>query len=243
MLTKSEVKYIQSLQQKKFRDEQGIFVAEGPKLVKELLDSGHFRCQELFVTEEMTEWTQGLSIRPRLISSAELERISGLQTPNAMLALFEKNNPAEVDPAGKITLLLDDIQDPGNLGTIIRTADWFGVRNIVASTSTADCYNSKVVQSTMASLGRVNILYTEPEAWVRQYPDLPVFAASPQGSDIRTIQPPAEGILIIGNESKGIRHALMGQADQLLKIPGKGTAESLNAAVAAGILMFWLNGN
>jgi TrmH family RNA methyltransferase len=243
MLTKSEVKYIQSLQQKKFRDELGLFVAEGPKLVRELLVSGHFKCQELFLTGEMKELTDPAFPDARIISPGEMERISGLQSPNGVLALFQKSASVEFNPAGKISLLLDDIQDPGNLGTIIRTADWFGIENIIASPATADCYNPKVVQSTMASLGRVNILYTDTEAWIRQYPHFPVFAASPKGSDIGSLNPPAEGILIIGNESKGIRDSLISRADQLLMIPGKGAAESLNAAVAAGILLFWLTGN
>lgn len=242
MLTKSEIKYIQSLQQKKFRDEHGVFVAEGPKLLQELLLSGCFNCQSLYVVDGADALLASLPVEPIPISETELSRISGLQTPNAMLGVFEMKEAMPVQPEGKITLLLDDIQDPGNLGTIIRTADWFGIENIVASPATADCYNPKVVQSTMASLGRVNLLYADPHEWTSQHPDVPLLAATLHGEDIRLSDPPGEAILMIGNESKGIREILLQRAARMLKIPGSGQAESLNAGVAAGILLYWITG-
>ena len=243
MLSKPMVKYIQSLQHKKFRDEFNVFVAEGPKVVSELLANGSFLCKQVFALDswinEMDAVTKAaLPEKIEKVEVHELKKISGLSTPNQVLAVFEKKPPIDsFDATGKITLVLDDIQDPGNLGTIIRTADWFGVEHIVCSKQTADVYNSKVVQSTMASLGRVNVVYTDLFNWLSQQHSIPKYAATLEGVSVDEKVLPKEAILLIGNESKGVSPALMDCVDQQITIPKWGAAESLNAAVATGILL------
>ncbi len=238
MLSKSTIKDIQSLQQKKFRDEQGLFVAEGPKLVDELLKDKNFECEKIFA---MPGWQSAFNIRDEkteIIKDFELEKISGLVKPNMVVAVFKKKVPvADFNTKGRITLLLDDIQDPGNLGTIIRTADWFGIENIICSEATADMYNPKVVQSTMASLGRVNVFYTNLEQWQKDYKGIKILAAALEGKPLSGFKNIKEAFLIIGNESKGISKALMDIADEKISIQKYGKAESLNAAVAAGIIL------
>jgi TrmH family RNA methyltransferase len=137
--------------------------------------------------------------------------------------------------------VLDDIQDPGNLGTIIRNADWFGVENIICSKGTADAYNPKVVQSTMASLGRVNILYTNIPEWLQQNKDIKKYAAVLGGKDLAAFGKIKEGILVIGNESKGISPEVQQLADEKITIPKIGAAESLNAAVATAVILYSIN--
>jgi TrmH family RNA methyltransferase len=243
MLSKPMVKYIQSLQHKKFRDEFNVFVAEGPKVVSELLADGSFLCKQVIALDN---WINSIDDATKAavtekieqVEVHELEKISGLSTPNQVLAVFEKKPSIEsFNPAGNITLVLDDIQDPGNLGTMIRTADWFGVQHIVCSKQTADMYNSKVVQSTMASLGRVNVVYTDLFNWLSQQHSIPKYAATLQGVPVDANTLPNEAILLIGNESKGISSALMDCVDHQITINKWGTAESLNAAVATGILL------
>jgi RNA methyltransferase, TrmH family len=244
MLSKATVKYIQSLQHKKFRDEEGVFFAEGPKLVNELLQGRVFTCKQVYA---LPEWISGLPAAlqkeyaplTETIKDFELEKISALSKPNMVLALFEKKKIGQAPVvANAITLVLDDIQDPGNLGTIIRIADWFNVKNVICSLHTADMYNSKVVQSTMASLQRVNLIYTDIEAWLQSHVGIPVFAASLHGEPLQSMAGLQEGIIIIGNESKGISGAILKTASQKITIPRFGEAESLNAAVAAGIIMY-----
>ncbi len=243
MLSKPMVKYIQSLQHKKFRDEFNVFVAEGPKVVSELLADGSFLCRQVFALDN---WLNSMDVATKAIvtekieqvEAHELEKISGLSTPNQVLAVFEKKPSIDsFNPADNITLVLDDIQDPGNLGTMIRTADWFGVQHIVCSKQTADMYNSKVVQSTMASLGRVNVVYTDLFNWLSQQPSIPTYAATLQGMPVDANTLPKEAILLIGNESKGVSPALMDCVDHQITISKWGMAESLNAAVATGILL------
>ena len=243
MFSKSTVKYIQSLQHKKFRDEEGVFVAEGPKLVNELLEAGIFKCRNVYA---LPGWMETAAPKARaaaepattILQDFELEKISGLSKPNLVLALFEKKNAVTaIDTRNKITLVLDDIQDPGNLGTIIRIADWFGIQNVICSLKTADMYNPKVVQSTMASLQRVNLVYTDVQQWLQQQP-VKKYAAALDGEPLKHFNTLAEGILIIGNESKGISKEVMRLADKKINIPRIGEAESLNAAVATGIILY-----
>ena len=239
MFSKSTVKYIQSLQHKKFRDEEGVFVAEGPKLVKELLDGGIFTCRNIYALAEWPADSKNIhQFSVEIIKDFELEKISSLSKPNQVLAVFEQKK-ATASPVlkNKITLALDDIQDPGNLGTIIRIADWFGIENIACSLKTADMYNSKVVQSTMASLQRVNLIYTDIERWLKEQ-SVPKYAATLNGEPLSNFSSLKEGILIIGNESKGISDAVMKLADKKITIPRIGEAESLNAAVATGIMVY-----
>jgi TrmH family RNA methyltransferase len=161
-----------------------------------------------------------------------------LTTPHHVLAVFEQKqatSPTNIKDA--ITLVLDGIQDPGNLGTIIRTADWFGVNNIICSPVCADMYNPKVVQSTMGSIARVNIFYTDLTAWLQKNNTVKKYAAALHGENINNLKDIKEAILIIGSEGKGISEAVMNLVDEKITIPKIGEAESLNAAVAAGIIL------
>jgi len=243
ILNKTHTKYIQSLHHKKLRDENGAFIAEGPKVVLELLDSREFVCQQLFaVNEWLADNEKTLSTYSGIeifgIKDFELEKMSALTTPNNVLAVFKTKEQKEpINIKGKITLVLDTIQDPGNLGTIIRTADWFGIENIVCSAACADMYNSKVVQSTMGSLARVNIFYTDLQKWLQKNKAIKKYAAALHGKNIKDLKNIPEAILIIGNEGKGISDVVMQLVDEKITIANRGEAESLNAAVATGIIL------
>ncbi len=234
MLSKNEVKYIISLSDKKNRDREGVFIAEGPKLIKEFTTNGWLP-KMIYTTEDIHE-IDHRSIEIKKISQHELQRISRLETANQILCIFYKKELPPYLLDNTISLVLDGIQDPGNLGTIIRTADWFGITQIFASLDTVDCYNSKVVQSTMGSLARTNVCYTELPAFFSST-NIPVFGAMLTGKNLYDIDPLSEGILVIGNESKGIRKDVLPFVRQAVTIPRRGGAESLNAAVAAGILL------
>jgi TrmH family RNA methyltransferase len=169
------------------------------------------------------------------ISETELERISQLKTPHQVLAVVKQFEVTQPDVSGFV-LYLDTVQDPGNFGTIIRIADWFGVKHIVCSAGCADHYNPKVVQSTMASIARVNVFYDETNDWLQQQ-NTTIYAASLHGKPLSQFSKTEKGILIIGNESKGIREDFLKLANEPVTIPRRGEAESLNAAVATGILL------
>jgi len=246
MISKTHTKYIQSLQHKKFRDESNRFIAEGPKLVSDLLADGNFRCEEIFA---LPGWFNDHShllqkhsgTRLEEVMDVELEKISALTTPHQVLAVFEKQEaPSDPDPRGCITLALDTIQDPGNMGTLIRTADWFDVKQIMCSPGCADQYNPKVVQASMGSIGRVMLKYGPLAEWIQQHQQIPSLAAALEGTDIRTMAVPKEAIIIIGNEAHGISAEVMAVVKETITIKRMGRAESLNAAVAAGIILSYL---
>ncbi len=243
MITKATIKHIQQLQQKKYRDEKGIFFAEGSKVVIELLNHNVFECQAVYCTQKWhDELSKSLAIKLvgniNIIQGFELEKISAMTLPNNVLAVFKKAVlPDNIDFKNKISIVLDDIQDPGNLGTIIRIADWFGIENIICSLATADCYNPKVVQSTMASLGNVNMYYKDVLLFLENQNDIKKYAATLDGNNIKPQQKLKEGIIIIGNESKGISDKVLHFADEKISIQKIGKAESLNAAVATGIIL------
>jgi len=236
MLSKNEVKYIQSLGHKKNRDADNVFIAEGVKTVYELLNAD-FNIKKIYALED---W---IVINPTVknvieVNEDELKKISNFETPNKVFAIAEKRSPVkEPTLKGKISLVLDGIQDPGNLGTIIRTADWFGVENIIASADTADLYNPKVIQSTMGSFSRVQILYTDLATFLTAN-RIPVFGAVLNGENIGSLNKIKEGLLLIGNEGKGIRSDIQPYIGQKICIPQIGKAESLNAAVATGIILW-----
>ena len=243
MLSKTYTKYIQSLLHKKQRDELGLFIAEGPKVVTDLLERRKFVCKEIFALQEwLTENERSISILKEVsiteVKDFELQKISALSTAHNVLAVFEKRKQSfNIETTGKITLALDTIQDPGNLGTIIRIADWFAVTDIVCSAGCADMYNAKVVQSTMGSLGRVNVVYTDLNQWLQQNDKVKIYSASLEGNDINTIGKLTEGIIIIGNEAHGVSDEVMNLVNEKITIPRIGEAESLNAAVATGIIL------
>jgi TrmH family RNA methyltransferase len=218
-------------------------VAEGPKIINELLETASIDLLELYHTGEWVKeypiiaTKQGGGLRYE-IKEPDLQRISFLATPNQVLGVFRK--PALPQPFrlnNGISLMLDGIQDPGNMGTIIRIADWFGVGQLVCSPDCADAFAPKVVQGSMGSIARVQLLYTALEPFIKEHPGLRLYAATLGG------QPPAgagklkDGMLVIGNESKGISPAVLAAAHMQLTIPRLGHAESLNAAVATGILL------
>jgi len=235
MLSRNEIKYIQTLFHKKNRDQEGLFIAEGVKIADELINSG-FSIQKIYAIKDWADKHAGAD-NITVVTEDELKRISNLETPNQVVAVIRKKDTSAVpDLHNKITLLLDGIQDPGNLGTIIRTADWFGVENILASPDTADVYNSKVVQSTMGSIARVNVFYTDLQAFLSKN-TITVCGAMLDGENIVTFKPVKEYLLVIGNESKGIRKEWLSMATEKITIPRIGAAESLNAAVATGIIL------
>lgn len=242
MLSKAQVKYIQSFSQKKFRDTEGAFVAEGPKLVTEWLRE---RPQDVRTVYALPAWVeeervllQRTGVAVQTLEPHELEKISQLSTPNAVAAVVRKPAlPAKPALEKGCTLFLDDIQDPGNLGTILRTADWFGINRVVCSPATVDAFNAKVVQSTMGSLLRVEVHSMEAEELLDMAQGIPVWAAALEGEDLYNLKAPQAFVLVIGNESKGIRPSLLARASKKVTIPGKGGAESLNASVATGIIL------
>ncbi len=243
MLSSSKIKWLKSLSQKKFRKQEGLFIAEGDKIVKELLSSS-FEVKGIYAIES---WAENASlpanITPQIVSAKELERISSHASPNQALAVVQiPDNHPNFELHNRFTLVLDNIQDPGNLGTIIRTADWFGVRNIVCSEDTAEVYNPKVIQATMGSFMRVNVSYTKLEEFFSKIPQgFPVMGALLEGENIFETELPSEGIIVTGNESKGISAAVRSYISGKLFIPrGVDNAEqpeSLNAAIATGIIL------
>jgi len=242
MLSKKIVKYIQSLSLKKFRDAECAFIAEGPKIVNEFLSEKKLKCILICAVKdwlnENSLLLEGQDISAMYeIDEHWLKSISQLKTPNKVVAVFGKNDADLPSLTGKISILLDDLQDPGNLGTIIRIADWFAIENIICSDTSVDCYNPKVVQSSMGSLARVNIVYSDPEAWLHAHPNIPTYAATLNGTSIFDLPKISEGIFLIGNESKGIHNNLLKLCTHHITIPRLGKAESLNAGVATGIIL------
>ncbi|MEO6814508.1 MAG: RNA methyltransferase [Ginsengibacter sp.] len=243
MLTKKIVKYIQSLNLKKFRDAEGAFIAEGPKVVGEFLSSKKFVCNIIcaeidWLLENKTLMIETPSESVFVVDENWLQRISFLKTPNKVVAIFKEIKPSkDIILKNKITIMLDELQDPGNLGTIIRIADWFGIENIICSENCVDCYNPKVVQSTMGSLARVTILYTDLNSFIKNNDEIKIYGAALSGTSIFEIGKIKEGIILIGNESKGIHETLFNSVSKKITIPRFGNAESLNAAVALGIIL------
>ena len=246
MLTKKVVKYIQSLTHKKFREEEGVFVAEGPKVISEFLLEEKIECEGVYAEKSWIENNRNLvNLLPgdkvTEVDGQFLGRISHLKTPNQVLGIFKK--PKAIYPVmkDKLSIMLDDLQDPGNMGTIIRTADWFGVEHIICSENSVDCFNQKVVQATMGSLLRVNVYYTDLSSFIQNNASIKIFAAALNGNSLFTMNKIDEGIILIGNESKGISDELFQLSSEKITIPKFGHAESLNAAVATGIILSHIN--
>jgi TrmH family RNA methyltransferase len=239
MLTKNEIKYIQSLFHKKQRDEDKLYIAEGPKLADELLNNQN-AVKQMYATADWLQKNPAPNVPVTEISEIELGRISNLQTPNEAVVIAHQVTPAsEPILKGNLTIVLDGIQDPGNMGTIIRIADWFGIQQIICSSDSADMYNPKVVQSAMGSILRVSCWYKDFEEW-NAGTNMPVFGAMLNGRNIYSMAKVEEGLLVIGNESKGIREPFLSRITHPVTIPKKGNAESLNAAVATGIIVGWM---
>ncbi|MDF2436203.1 MAG: tRNA ((18)-2-O)-methyltransferase [Bacteroidota bacterium] len=248
MLSKNQIKFINSLKQKKYREEHNLFIAEGAKIVPELLASG-IRVKQVFATSEFLRKHKIANEIERFeIKEAELERISSLMTANEVIALCEIPS-YEIDPNSfkeKLALVLDDIKDPGNMGTIIRIADWFGIGNVVCSNNSVDVFNPKVVQATMGSIARIKIHYTDLRSFISEQSELnqlPVFGALLEGENLYSKKLPSAGLIVIGNESKGISEEIQQLLTDKISIPSfshfsqsGGEAESLNAAIATAII-------
>jgi TrmH family RNA methyltransferase len=235
-LSKQERKRINSLSVKKYRDRERLFTVEGEKCVGEFLASP-FKVREVYCTTE-SSFSSGYPEAVR-ISPAEMRQISNLKTASPVLAVVEIP-PAEMNPVPEngLILALDDIQDPGNLGTIIRLADWFGIPCIACSPSTADAYASKTVQATMGSLTRVSLVYTDLYTFIETAGrDIPVYGTFLDGENIYTAELSENGIIVMGNEGRGISPAIAGLVSRKLLIPSlsHNSPESLNVAVAAAI--------
>jgi TrmH family RNA methyltransferase len=241
MIAKAEVKYIQSLAHKKFREAEKLFIVEGVKMLEELLAEKSAAIKKIFAIDAWSrQHASSLppSIELQVLEDFELDKISSLQSPNEVLALVHIPQPpiSGFVPKG-ITVVLDQVQDPGNLGTIIRSCDWFGVENIVCSMDTADAYNPKVVQAAKGSLLRPNIFYSSLEEFLSLLPKMPAYAAVLDGESIGQVSFETPCLLLIGNESNGLSSAIRAFATKAITIPRKGKAESLNAGVAAAVIL------
>ena len=240
-MTTNELKRLTSLHVDKFRKEQQRFLVEGTKLLEELLRSS-FTINAIYA---LPEWIDGAKDIPRNIdivkvSPKELSRISQLKTPNQLVTeVMMKKNSHQPPPSEKDWIIaLDNINNPGNLGTIIRTADWFGIQHIVCSSNCADFYNPKVIQSTMGSFTRINVYYTDLEQWFSgETQKMPIYGATMDGDSLYDADMPKSGILLIGNESHGISKNLHPFISKKIKIPAYGGgAESLNASIATAVI-------
>lgn len=235
MVSKNQIKLITSLQQKKYRKLEQLFFAEGVKVIEELIDST-FELEHVFCTSEM--FPKISTHQKTLISDSDLKKISALKTPNDCLALFKIPSETELKSKG-LVIALDDIRDPGNLGTIIRLCDWFGISQIVCSSESVDVYNPKVVQATMGSIGRVNISYLDLNDYLKKT-SLPIYGTFMEGENIYKKQLPQEGIIVLGNEANGISKEIEKHITQKITIPRFGNlqrTESLNVATATAIVL------
>ena len=241
MLSKSKIKYIRSLDLKKNRKEEGVFVAEGHKLVGELL--GHFPCRILVATRSWLNVNPNVKAQEIIeVTPDELSRVSLLKTPQDVLAVFAQLQ-YPMDPeviSHSLCLALDDVQDPGNLGTIIRVADWFGIEHIFCSQGTVDVYNPKTVQATMGALARVKLHYCNLPSFISSLKDLPVYGTFLDGKDMYKETLSANGLIVMGNEGNGIGQEVASLINRKLYIPNyppqRQTTESLNVAMATGII-------
>lgn len=235
MVSKNQIKLITSLQQKKYRKQEQLFFVEGVKGVQELLDS-NFELHELFTTK-----SDFMAIDPskvHTITESELRKISVLTTPNSCLAVFRIPKAIAYEQKGLI-IALDDVRDPGNLGTIIRLCDWFGVKTLFCSEESVDVYNPKVVQATMGSISRVNIVYGNLEQFLTDA-KLPIFGTFMDGASIYKEKLPTEGIVVMGNEANGISKPIENLVSKRIAIPRFGdlqATESLNVATATAIIL------
>ncbi|MCH7396861.1 RNA methyltransferase [Belliella sp. DSM 107340] len=239
MLSKNTLKFIKSLQQKKFRKQENAFFVEGSKNVTELLDSD-FQVTHLLYTEKFAEENrQAVSAfrgEAYLVTQKVLESAGSFQTNDSALAVAKiKQNTMPIELDLSLVLALDDVRDPGNLGTIIRIADWYGIKYVICSEESADCYNPKVLNSSMGSFSRVNVLYTDLYQFLEKS-KLPVYGAFLEGENIYKAKLPAAAVILMGNESNGISEKIGSLVNHKITIPRFGLAESLNVAIATAII-------
>lgn len=234
-ISKARIKWIRSLQQKKVREQEGVFVVEGEKMVLEGLESKLHTLVALVAHKD-----ESLIIPQRFrevalsADTTEMEQLSGLKTPNKLLAVFKR--PSIQSTHSGFELALDSVQDPGNMGTILRLADWFGIERIVCSRETVDCYNPKVVQASMGAIFRIQVSYTDLFSYLSDS-KRPIYGALLNGENYRSVSYQPDGILLMGNEGNGISEQLIPLITQAVTIPRFGAAESLNVATATAILL------
>ncbi len=243
-MNKKQASFVRSLRQEKFRKIFELFIVEGPKVVEEFIKSD-FNIDVVYGLEEWLEENISLlnsyQIRYEEISETDLENLSRLKTPNKVIALvkFPPESP-DINLEG-LTLALDDISDPGNLGTIIRIADWYGIKNIICSLDTVDVYNPKVVQASMGSLSRVKLHYLDLKFFLEQCneAEIPIYGADLEGDSLYEQSLDLDGIVLVGNESNGISDELLKFVTNRITIPrfSDSATESLNASVATGIII------
>ncbi len=239
MITKNQIKFVRSLQQKKNRDANNNFIVEGEKMVEEMLKS-NFDVVDIFATKNW-DCPEKVAAKLHNISEKELERISSLKTPNKVVAIVEiperELNLSEICKG--LTLVLDEVKNPGNLGTIIRVCDWFGVENIICSKHSVQVYNPKVVQATMGSIARVKVHYIDIEKMIKKLPkNFPVYGACLQGENVAEMKLEENALLIMGNESLGISDKILDLVTQKVNVKAsKKGAESLNVSIATSILL------
>nr|WP_314784706.1 RNA methyltransferase [uncultured Capnocytophaga sp.] len=235
MLSKNQVKLIQKLQQKKYRNELNLFIVEGKKSIVEFLQAG-YRLELLIATEVFATALNGQPIT--LVSKEELRKVSSLKNPDEGLAIFHQREHKGILQEGVI-LALDNVQDPGNFGTLIRLCDWFGIETLICNSQTVDCYNPKVVQATMGSLTRVAVHYVDLAGFLATCA-LPLYAMDLDGENLYTTEFPEDCVLILGNEANGISPEVRALTDGIITIPRFGKlqqTESLNVAMAGAIVV------
>jgi TrmH family RNA methyltransferase len=242
MISKSTIKLIKSLAQKKYRKQNNLFVAESPKLVKDIL-GGTFELVELFVNQEYSSQFAAFSEKTMLLDESDFQKISFLEHPQGVLALLKipKDLP-HPEPINQFVIALDGIQDPGNLGTIVRLAHWFGISEIVCSETCADVYNPKVVQASMGAIAFVNLHYIPLVDYLKKYwQQCPVYGALMNGQNIYQSKIKSNGIILLGNEGKGISNELLTYVSHPISIPdfplGSAKVDSLNVSMAASIIL------
>jgi len=236
MLSKSRITLITSLKQKKYRIQHQLFVVEGIKTIKEFLKSP-YELEHLYAIKEFVDVSNEIQT---VVSEVELKKVSFLKNTNSALAVFKMKPIKEIDES-KLLVGLDNVRDPGNLGTIIRLCDWFGVTDLICNSETVDCYNPKVVQATMGSLTRVNVTYLNLEQYLSKNKSISIFGTFMEGENLYTINQNTEsGIVILGNEANGISENIEKMVTQKITIPKFGAiqkTESLNVAMATSIVL------
>ena len=242
MLSKADIKYINSLQNKKYRKIEHAFLVEGYKNVQEVLDSD-YEVEKVFCAasyfEQFSENAKAKKTQIEIISERDLAQLGTLETNHSAIAIV-KTKELESLPnfrAQELIIALDGVNDPGNLGTIIRIADWYGIKNIVCSNETVDIYNPKVINATKGSFTRVNVHYAELEVYLKSISGIPILAACMSGKSVYKLDNVLPSVLLMGNEANGIKENLLNLVTNEISIPRIGGAESLNVGVATGIIV------
>jgi TrmH family RNA methyltransferase len=238
MLTKNNTKFIKSLQLKKFRQKEALFIVEGAKNTLELLNSS-YKIKDLIVSEDFLDRHQkeinSPDVEPIVVKEKELSALGAFQSNTDALAVVHEKASSKYDSSG-FDLVLDDIRDPGNLGTIIRLADWYGIKNIICSETTAEFYNPKVISASMGSIFRINLYRRDLKEFLSENKNRKIYGALLEGTNVHQVTFEADGLLVIGNESHGIQKELIPLISYTVTIPKIGHAESLNAAMATAII-------